>query len=444
MAINLHKTQSDVYKDMFVYNNTRFGVIVCSRGWGKSFEVAAGAVTALFELFELAPNVQNKNVAIIAPTFDQVTDIYYPVLANLFQLPKFALRESKNLGRFVFPNNVELHLLSYEAVERMRGKGYYFVGVDEPSSMTKGQPLKEAWENIIYPTISTRWSPMHADMYGARNAGRAMFAGTPKGYNFLYDLYNFQELDTDWKGYNFDYTDSPLLDPKEVLKAKDKMDPIRFASEYLAQFKESGNNVFYCMDRKVHVKPCDPFGLDETVHVCIDFNVGVMAASAFAVRGGQMQFLKEFRGSPDTEQLAIRLRGTFGERPIHSYPDPTGGARKTSSTVGTTDFSILRANKIKVFTKGQGNVPIVDSVNAVNKMLMTASGITSMYFDPIGCPETIISMERTKWVDKNPDLAAIDKSEGVEHFSDGVRYATDYLFPIKAAGIASVAKGFAF
>ena len=442
MSINLHKTQSIVFRDMFVTNTIRFGVIVCSRGWGKSFEVAAGGVTALFELFELAPNVQNKNVAIIAPTFDQVTDIYYPVLANLFQLPAFSLKESKNLGRFVFPNNVELHLLSYEAVERMRGKGYYFVGVDEPSSMTKGQPLKEAWENIIYPTISTRWSPMHADMYGARSAGRVMFAGTPKGFNYLYDLSTFQETDPEWRSYEFDYTQSPLISAEEVEKARNKMDPIRFASEYLAQFKESGNSVFYCFDRKTHVRKLEYFTEFEDIHACIDFNVGIMACSTFAVRGGQMHFLEEFKGSPDTETLALLLRTKYGNRNIYAYPDPTGKARKTSAVVGVTDFSILKANKIKVMARSQ--VPVIDSVNEVNRMLMTAAGNVSMYFDPTGCPETIKSMERTRWVDNKPDNAVIDKSEGIEHYSDGVRYATNFLFPIKLGGGGGVAKGFQF
>ena len=439
VSINLHATQSIPYSDLFVEQKVRNAVIVCSRGWGKSFEVAAGAVTALFELFELSAGVQNKQAAIIAPTFDQVKDIYYPVLTNQFQLPRFTLKESKDLGRFIFPGGVELHLLSYEAVERMRGKGYYFLGVDEPSSM---RGLQASWEDIMYPTISTRWSPMHAEMYGARSAGRSMFAGTPKGFNYLYDLSNLRETDSEWGTYIFDYTQSPLLDPREILKLKDKMDPIRFASEYEAKFKESGSSVFYCFDREVHVKPCDPFDLDEIVNVCIDFNVGIMAASAFAVRGGQMQFIREFKGSPDTEQLAILLKNTFGSRKINAFPDPTGKARKSSAVVGVTDFTILRNNKINVLAREQ--VPLIDSVNAVNKKLMTASGKVDMYFDPKGCPETIRSMERTSWVEGRPDSAMIDKKQGVEHFSDGVRYATDYLFPIQATNAVSVAQGFQF
>lgn len=413
---------------MFIDLSVRFGVAVCSRGWGKSFELAAGAVTSLFELFELGAKVPNKNVGIIAPTFDQVKDIYYPVLTNMFQLPAFAVKESRDLGRFIFPNQVELHLLSYEAVERMRGKGYYFLGIDEPSSMRN---LKENWENIMYPTISTRWAWMHAEMYGARSAGRGLFAGTPKGFNFLEEVYNYQDFDPEWKGWQFDYTKSPLLDPKEIAKLRDTMDPVRFASEYLALFKESGNSLFYCFDRSVHLQPIVPPEPHEDIHCSIDFNVDKQCTGFFVLRGNQMQYFAEHRGSPDTQSLAEYINAKFknGQRRILAYPDPSGKNRKTSSVVGVTDFSILTAAGIKVLARTQ--VPVVDSVNAVNRKLMTANNVTDMYFDPKGCPELIRSMERTKWVEGNKDLALIDKTEDLEHFSDGVRYATDYLFPVR-------------
>lgn len=437
--INLHPTQSKVYRDTFVDLSVRFPVIVCSRGWGKSFEVASFAMTAVWELLELEESVQNKNVAIIAPTYDQVKDIYYPVLTNVFNIGMYASKITDGV-RFKFGKNVELHLLSYEAVERMRGKGYYFIGIDEPSSMRN---LKENWENVIYPTITSRWSWMHADMYGARSAGRAMFAGTPKGFNFLEEVYNYQDTDSEWRGYQYDYTHSPLLDPKEVAKAKDKMDPIRFASEYLALFKESGASLFYMFDRSRHLQPIEEPLETEDVHCCIDFNVGKQCTSFFTLRGGQMQFFAEHQGSPDTTGLAEYINAKFknGQRRILAYPDPSGKARKTSAVVGQTDFSILRAAGITVLARS--SVPIVDSVNAVNRMLMTANKKVNLFLDPKGCPETIRSIERTKWVDGNSDLAVIDKTEGVEHFSDGIRYATDFLFPVRASPV-STAQGKTF
>ena len=123
MSINLHEGQSTVYEDIFVKQASRFSVVCCSRGWGKSYMAAVAGVTAVFELLELGERVPNKTVYIIAPTYDQVTDIYYPLINYDLGMEDYAIKSSRDLGRFVFPNNVELRLLSYEAVERMRGKG---------------------------------------------------------------------------------------------------------------------------------------------------------------------------------------------------------------------------------------------------------------------------------------------------------------------------------
>lgn len=121
--INLHAGQSEVYEDLFVDHKCRFAVVCCARGWGKSYVAAVAAITAVFELLELKANVPNKTVYIVAPTYDQVTDIYYPLINYDLGMEHYAIRSSRDTGRFIFPNNVELRLLSYEAVERMRGKG---------------------------------------------------------------------------------------------------------------------------------------------------------------------------------------------------------------------------------------------------------------------------------------------------------------------------------
>ena len=121
--INLHPAQSDIYRDLFVDKSVRFAVSCCSRGFGKSYLAGTAAATAVFELMELAANVPNKDVYIIAPTYDQVTDIYFPLLAHDLGLEQYATKSSRDMGRFWFPGNVQLRLLSYESVDRMRGKG---------------------------------------------------------------------------------------------------------------------------------------------------------------------------------------------------------------------------------------------------------------------------------------------------------------------------------
>ena len=443
-GIQLHEGQSEVFSDLFVEKNCRHAVVVASRGWGKSYFAGAAGMTATVELLELAYNVPNKNVYIIAPTYSQVVDIYYPLLKYQLGAGQFAIKDSRDLGIFWYPNDVVLKLISYEAVERLRGTGAYFVVNDEVSSWNKGIGFKAAWQGIIQPCIATRWSRKRAEVYKAVSPGRSLTISTPKGYNFLYDMYHYQEKDPDYKSYHFDYHNSPYLDPDEIDRIKHTIDPLEFNREYLARFEDSGISVFYCFDRKVHVRrDLEPFQEEEDVHVAIDFNVGLQCTSAWAIRGNQAHCLKEFKGHPDTATLADVIHKTFIEKghKVYAYPDPSGKARKTSAAVGTSDFSILQSRGINVLAKSKAPA-IVDSVAAVNARLKSAAGNINTYIHP-ECVGVIQSLERTSWVDRNPDLAIIDKSEGVEHFSDGIRYFFDQRWPIQN-GQKRTARGFGF
>ena len=447
--INLHPGQSKIFNELFVTKSVRNAVGVCARGWGKSYFAGACATAAVFELLNLHLDVPNKNVYIIAPTFDQVTDIYFPILAYEIGLADYCVKPPRrDLGRFQFPKNVELRLISFEAVERMRGKGAYFVVNDEISSWVKGTTAKEAWEGIIQPAIVTRWSEVRASRFGAHSPGRSLTISTPKGYNFLYDMFHFKEKDPTWGSWRFDYKTSPLLDPSEIERMRHTIDPIQFATEYLADFKDSGNNVFYMFERSRNVRSdLEDFVVSsegrEDVHINVDFNVGVMASNDFAVRGGQQHFLDEAHGFPNTEEWGLSMKAKYmdkGHR-VFVYPDPTGRARKTLAPVGVTDFSVLKDMGF-ILRARKKSPPIVDSVKAVNNRLGTAAGEVNMFFHP-RCEKTIRSMERTQWVDKNPDSLTIDKREGVEHWGDGIRYGTEFLFPVINHN-TKAARGFGF
>ena len=440
MSIDLHPGQSDVFKAVFEERN-RTVTVNASRGWGKSYMAAVAAVKAVWELMELDLSVPNKNVYIIAPTHSQATEIYYPLLNYELGMEQYAKKSLRSLGKFIFSKHVELRLASYESIERLRGKGAYFVVNDEMSSWLKAQ---DAVESIIQPCINTRWSQQRADEFEAPSAGRMLTISTPKGYNYFYDAYMASD-----RRFTFDYKTSPYLDVGEIEKARHNMDPIKFASEYLAQFKESGNSVFYMFNRDVHVTSLRQPEEEETIHAAIDFNVGKQCTSFWVIRGGQLQCIGESMGQPDTEQLALTILGRYdnGKRRIICYPDPTGRSKKTSAKVGTTDFTILENTtisgyKMTALARGAGSIGMIDSVAAVNKQLLTAAGDVSMYIDP-SCRGVIKSLERTKWVDNNSNTATIDKTEDIEHYSDGIRYLTEYLFPV-LSGKKLVSTGFGF
>ena len=440
--IKLHEKQSEVIRDLFIKKDCRYSVVNASRGFGKSYLAATAAIIAVQELMNLDESVPNKNVALIAPTYSQAVDIYYPLIAWQLGMEDFADKASKAAGQFWFPNNVQLKLWSYEASQRMRGTGQYFIVADEVTSWKgAGMNLKESWESIIQPCVATRWSPMNAKKFNA-NSGRALIISTPSGYDYFYEMYNRQDYDDDWKSYTYTYKDSPFLDEEEIERVKLTLDPLKFAREYTASFEDSGNNVFYTFNRKDHIdNNLQYFEAGEDVRVAIDFNVGIMASVIFAIRGNQIHILDEMQGHPDTETLARALKEKFNGHRIISYPDPAGRARKTSAAVGVTDFRILETHGI--ITRAHNKAPpIVDSVAAVNKKFKNANGDIDMFIHP-KCVNTVKSLERTQWVESNPDSATIDKKEGVEHWTDALRYAVEYLYPIRA-GTAVIKRGFGF
>lgn len=229
-SVTLHEGQSEILNDLFIERNSRWAVACASRGFGKSFLAGTTALVAAQELMQMPADIPNKNVAIIAPTYQQVTDIYYPLLAYQLGLEKFAEKSSRSAGQFWLPNNTILKLWSYEASERMRGTGQYFVVADEVCSWKgAGLTLKESWESIIQPCVTTRWSPNNARKLGAPSPGRALIISTPMGYNYFYEMFNRGEVDPLWKSYHYTYRDSPYLDDEEIERAKLTLDPLKFA-----------------------------------------------------------------------------------------------------------------------------------------------------------------------------------------------------------------------
>ena len=80
MDIKLHPAQSQIFRDLLIDKTCRYAVGVCTRGFGKSYLAAVAAIQACTELMQLPADIPNKNVAIIAPTYQQVVDIYFPLL----------------------------------------------------------------------------------------------------------------------------------------------------------------------------------------------------------------------------------------------------------------------------------------------------------------------------------------------------------------------------
>ena len=121
------------------------------------------------------------------------------------------------------------------------------------------------------------------------------------------------------------------------------------------------------------------------------------------------------------------MKARYPNNQYIAYPDPSGKARKTSSL--HTDHQILARAGFQLQVKPVAP-RITDSVNAVNKI---CEG--NLIIDP-SCKGLITDLEQT--VNK-VGTREIDKSNKERtHFSDGLRYAIDFEFPITKPLMGSI------
>jgi len=445
MELNLHKAQSETVKHLFGKGSdeeARATVLTMSRGAGKSLLASIVAAKGVEKLLEMPPEVLNKRVFIVGPTWSQTVSIYMPYLVGLLGLDYYANKYQAHTGKFWFGkhNDVTLELASAESIARLRGLGAYLVVTDEMTSWEVD--VKEAFEGVLNPMQTTRWP----------NAWKQLNISTPMGHDYFYELSLNEEKDPRWKTITAPYQDIPHIDQEEIQRAKATMDPVVFAREYECSFEGSSNKVFYMFNRKEHIDrnlqdfvyieaTKDKSEEKEVVYCGIDFNINIQACIFFAIRGKEVHVLNELKGAPNTEELARYITGLYPKRKIVAYPDPSGKSGKTSAAVGTSDFSILEKAGITVIAKNAAPA-VIDSVAAVNSMLKNANGDIHIKIHP-KCENLIRDLERASWLDK-PDKAILDKRGDNDcHFADALRYPIDYLFPVRQQR-AKVSRGFGF
>lgn len=191
----------------------RFRVVVAGRRFGKT-------VFAVNELINEALLDVNRRAWYIAPTYRQAKEIAWKML--FFYLPQEFVKKKNEAELSVdLINGSEISLKGADNPDSLRGVGLHFAVLDEYAEMRS-----EVWDEIVRPMLLD-------------TKGKAIFIGTPKGYNHFWELYNKEKSDSDYKSFHFRTSDNLAVEgiAEEVAKAKVETDPIKFAQEYEAQFE---------------------------------------------------------------------------------------------------------------------------------------------------------------------------------------------------------------
>lgn len=391
-------------QQQIVDDTHRFRVAICGRRFGKTH-------ISIRELCRHAAK-PDQEVWYCAPTYRMAKGIVWKKLKYKLQDLKWTQKINESELTITLKNGSTISLKGADNADSLRGVGLDFLVLDEFADI---EP--EAWYEVLRPTLADK-------------QGKALFIGTPKGIgNWAHEIYAMEtEAPAQWHSHTYTTLDGEQVTEEEIQSARRDLDEKTFRQEFLATFETYTGRIFYNFDRKLHVNKWEPKGTRdlEIVYVGMDFNVAPMSAVIFVREGDVLHAIDEIRlFSSNTQETVEEICTRYAKSRIWVYPDPASRQRKTSAG-GATDLTILQNAGFTVKCPHSHN-PVRDGVNAVNARLKSDSGEIKLFFDP-RCRHTIESMERFAYKEGSSQP---DKDSGYDHMADALRYAVDYMFPIK-------------
>src|SRR5438445_13303152 len=118
------------------------------------------------------------------------------------------------------------------------------------------------------------------------------------------------------------------------------MDAKRYAQEFEASFETLQNRVYHAFGREHNVTQLDL--RDGALLIGMDFNVNPMTAVIAQRAGNQCHVIDEIvLNNSNTQEMIQEINRRYPRRRGAVHPDHSGVARKTSATIGKTNFHII-------------------------------------------------------------------------------------------------------
>lgn len=415
-SFKLHSLQKKVYQDKH-----RFRVVVAGRRWGKTKLSSTEIIVASAEK-------SDQLIWYIAPTYQMARDLMWTGLKRVIP-PQWIKKTNETRMDMEFINGSRIVLKGADKPDTLRGVGLNLVVLDEAQDMKK-----ETWQEVIQPTLAT-------------TRGRAISIGTPKSFNWLYDLYQLGQrpehitdsrgkvIDNEWKSWQFPTSSSPFVPRSEIEARRHDMDPKSFAQEFEASFVNMSGRVYYAFDRVKHVGEYK-FNPTLPIYIGMDFNIDPMSSIILQEQpDGEIWVVDEaiLFGS-NVQETADELSRRYYRylNQISIYPDPAGNNRNHDR--GETSLDILREAGFKNIYFKRKHPAVQDRVNSVNRLLFTANGEIRLRVDA-NCSGIINSLEQTTYKEGSRE---VDKAKGVEHAADALGYYVDFRHPMRHSNIIGI------
>jgi hypothetical protein len=412
--INLKPSQWAVFRC-----DQRFRVLVAGRRFGKTF-------LALVELVQAAWG-RGRLAWYVAPTYKQAKRIAWKMLKQMTK-PYWATRPNETDLRIELFNGGTICLRGADNYDSLRGDGLDFLVLDEYASIAR-----EAWTEVLRPALADR-------------KGRALFIGTPRGFNHFHELVENAAAQPDWKAFQFTTAEGGNVTREELESAAKQLDERTYRQEFEASFENLGvGRAYYAFDRTHNVANLG-FSPQRPLCWALDFNMNPLCSVLAHFNGVRVHILEEMI-QPDSntlqacEEFLLRTEKWRTEWPlkVYVYGDATAEQRRTSAS--RTDWQLVKdffgrhPDLFDVtFRVPSANPPVKDRINCVNALLRNHAGDQRLFVHP-SCKQLINDFEQVCWKADpygNP-LADLDKSDPRRtHVSDAVGYLVAREFPLRA------------
>jgi len=381
----------------------RYITVVAGRRSGKTY--------LAIRMIAYHARVPNQNIFYITASYRQAKLIAWKLLKEKMLDLRWVQKINESELTIILKNGTTISLKGAENYASLRGISLSYCVIDEAALVDP-----DAWYEVLRPAL-------------ADQRGGCLFISTPTGKNnWLFDLYNMPEKNSEWRSYSITTADAGFVELEEIEQARSEMSLQQFKQEFEASWEVSNSRIAYAFDREHNIKEL-PQGLDtRTILLGCDFNVAPIAGCIFVQDKDTLYCIDEIQMyNSNTQELADEVNRRYPNSKIFAFPDPSGNSRKTAAN-GATDHTILQ-NAGFVVKAPRRHDAVRDRINATNARFCSADGVRRLFISK-SCKYTVESLEKYNYREGTqvPDKGG---KQDYSHQFDALSYCVAYIFPLK-------------
>jgi phage terminase large subunit-like protein len=264
-------------------SDARFKVLSAGRRWGKTR-------LGVNECLDVA--AQGGRAWWVSPSYKTSEVGWRPLRQIVRKIPGAEIRLVDRVVNF--PGGGFVAVRSADNPDSLRGEGLDFVVMDECAFMQR-----EAWTEAIRPALSDR-------------QGKVLFISTPKGRNWLWEIYQRGVSGEEgWQSWTFPTSSNPFIAKEEIEAAKRDLPEMIFRQEYLAEFIDDAGGVFRRVQEAAVLEPKEyEEGKQYIAGVDVAASVDFTVVSVLDAESKEMVYLDRFN-RVDYPVLIDRLEAVY-------------------------------------------------------------------------------------------------------------------------------------